>query len=177
MTGLLKTAFVDRDGVINRTMIREGRPFAPALAEDVEILPCVHEALERLRAAGYYIAVVTNQPDIARGTTTWEQVNAIHAMLRTRLGLEDIRVCPHDDADDCDCRKPKPGLLLREPHADMATSVMVGDRWRDIEAGRAAGCAVTILVDYGYDEPMPHEPTVRVASLADAVSWLLNPHA
>ena len=113
---LLKTAFLDRDGVINRAVVRDGKAYAPALAMDVEILPGVPEALDRLRAAGYHLAIVTNQPDIARGTTTWEQVNAIHAMLREQLGLDDIRVCPHDDGDDeCDCRKPKPGLLLREP--------------------------------------------------------------
>jgi D-glycero-D-manno-heptose 1,7-bisphosphate phosphatase len=93
--------------------------------------------------------------------------------MRAELGLDDIRVCPHDDADGCDCRKPKPGLLLQRPAHDMPSSVMVGDRWRDIEAGRAAGCGVTILVDYGYDEVIPHEPSARVGSLAEAVDWLL----
>jgi D-glycero-D-manno-heptose 1,7-bisphosphate phosphatase len=169
-----RAVFLDRDGVINRAVVRNGKPYPPASITELEILPGVPEALARLRAAGYRLVIVTNQPDIARGATTIAAVEAIHAEMRSTLGLDDIRVCPHDDADRCGCRKPKPGLLLREPAHDMAASVMIGDRWRDIEAGRAAGCGVTILVDYGYDELVPHEPTVRVASLAEAAAWLLD---
>lgn len=170
---LKPAAFLDRDGVINRAVIRNGKPCPPASVDEFEILPGVSEALARLRAAGYAIVVVTNQPDIARGVTTHEAVDAIHHHMRERLALHDIRVCPHDDADGCTCRKPKPGLLLRPPAYDMSVSVMVGDRWRDIEAGRAAGCGSTVLVDYGYDERILHEPSARVASLAGAVDWLL----
>ena len=169
-----RAAFLDRDGVINRAVVRNGKPYPPASVEEVEILPGVEEALQRLRGAGFAVVVVTNQPDIARGATTEARVGAIHAHMKVELGLDDIRVCPHDDGDGCECRKPKPGLLLREPRYDMAASVMIGDRWRDIEAGRAAGCGVTILVDYGYDEGLPHEPDARVGSLAEAVDWLLT---
>jgi D-glycero-D-manno-heptose 1,7-bisphosphate phosphatase len=169
-----RAVFLDRDGVINRAVVRNGKPYPPASIAELEILPGVPEALARLRAAGYRLVVVTNQPDIARGATTMAAVDEIHAELRSALGLDDIRVCPHDDGDRCECRKPKPGLLLREPVHDMPASVMIGDRWRDIEAGRAAGCGVTILVDYGYDELVPHQPTVRVASLAEAAAWLLD---
>ncbi|MGE0464135.1 MAG: D-glycero-alpha-D-manno-heptose-1,7-bisphosphate 7-phosphatase [Vicinamibacterales bacterium] len=168
-----RAVFLDRDGVINRAEVRDGMPRAPGSVEETQILPGVPEALRRLRAAGYGLVVVTNQPEIARGRTTRAIVDAIHARLRAELGLDDIRVCPHDDGDACACRKPKPGLLLQAPRYDMATSAMVGDRWRDVEAGRAAGCGVTILVDYGYDEPVPHEPDARVASLAEAADWLL----
>ena len=155
-------------------MVRNGKPYPPASVEELEVLPGVAEALFRLRAAHYDLVVVTNQPDIARGTTTAEAVEAIHTRLRTLLAVDEIRVCPHDDADGCDCRKPKPGLLLRTPLYDMGSSVMIGDRWRDIEAGRAAGVGVTILVEYGYDEEIVHEPTVRVGSLAEATDWLLS---
>lgn len=172
----MRAVFLDRDGVINRAVVRDGRPHPPASAAELEVLPGVPEALARLRRAGYQLVVVTNQPDIARGTTTIAAVEAIHASMRAALNLDDIRVCRHDDADGCDCRKPKPGLLLRPPTYDMAASVMIGDRWRDIEAGRAAGCGVTILVDHGYDEVVPHEPTVRVGSLAEAADWLLARH-
>lgn len=168
-----RTAFLDRDGVINRAVVRDGAPYAPASLAELEILPGVAEALARLRMAGYRLVVVTNQPDIARGVTSRATVDAIHAHLRDRLALDDIRVCPHDDGDECDCRKPKPGLLLRPPAADMAASVMIGDRWRDIDAGRAARCGATILVDYQYDEQLTHEPDARVGSLAEAVDWLL----
>jgi len=169
-----RAVFLDRDGVINRAEVRDGMPRSPGSVEEMQILPGVPEALRRLRAAGYGLVVVTNQPEIARGRTTRAIVDAIHARMRAELGLDDIRVCPHDDGDACACRKPKPGLLLQAPRYDMAASAMVGDRWRDVEAGRAAGCGVTILVDYGYDEPVPHEPDARVGSLAEAADWLLT---
>lgn len=165
--------FLDRDGVINRALVRDGRPYPPGAPEELEILPGVHDALLRLVAAGYDLVVVTNQPDIARGSTTLASVKAINARMRQMLPLDEIRMCPHDNADNCACRKPKPGLLLQEPAHDMAASVMVGDRWRDIEAGRAAGCGTTILIDYEYDEQRPEEPTMRVRSLAEAADWLL----
>jgi D-glycero-D-manno-heptose 1,7-bisphosphate phosphatase len=166
--------FLDRDGVLNRAIVRDGKPYPPARAEELEILPGVGDALTRLKAAGYAVVVVTNQPDIARGLTSTHVVDVMHERMRRLLPLDEIRVCPHDDIDACECRKPKPGLLLRPPAYNLGASAMVGDRWRDIEAGRAAGCAVTILVDYGYDEVVPHEPDARVGSLAEAVDWLLG---
>ena len=169
----MRAVFLDRDGVINRAVMRDGKPYAPAWPHELEVLPGVREALARLGAAGYALVVVTNQPDIARRRMRMEAVEEMHARLRAELRLDDIRVCPHDDGDDCDCRKPKPGLLLREPRPDFAASVMVGDRWRDIEAGRAAGCGATVLVDYHYDEALPHEPDARVGSLAEAADWIL----
>jgi D-glycero-D-manno-heptose 1,7-bisphosphate phosphatase len=165
--------FLDRDGVINRTVIREGKMYPPASLDQLEILPGVPDALHALKQTGYALVVTTNQPDVARGLTTYEIVAAIHDRLAERLPIDEFRVCYHDDADDCACRKPRPGLLLAEPRYDVSRSVMVGDRWRDVDAGRAAGCRATILVDYGYDELITHEPDVRVASLADAAQWIL----
>jgi D-glycero-D-manno-heptose 1,7-bisphosphate phosphatase len=169
-----RAVFLDRDGVINRAVVRDGKPYAPARPADLEILPGVDEALGRLRGAGYALVVVTNQPDISRGATTVEAVEAIHARLLAALPLDEIRMCPHDDDARCACRKPRPGLLLQAPAYDVTASIMVGDRWRDIEAGRAAGCRGTILVDYGYAEVLPHEPDVRVRSLAEAADWILG---
>ena len=167
-----RVVFLDRDGVINRAYVRDGVPRPPATLEGLEILPGVRAALDRLRAAGYRLIVVTNQPDVARGTVTREMVEAIHNRLRTQLPLDEIRVCYHDDADGCVCRKPKPGLLRMGAPVDFSASVMVGDRWRDIEAGRAAGC-MTVLVSSGDSEPLPHEPDLRVSSLCEAVDWIV----
>jgi D-glycero-D-manno-heptose 1,7-bisphosphate phosphatase len=167
---------LDRDGVINRAFVREGRPYSPAFMEQVEVSPDVPEALARLRAAGLRLIVVTNQPDVARGRLSREVVEAMHAALRTRLLLDDIRVCYHDDADDCDCRKPKPGLLLeaaREAMIDLERSFMVGDRWRDIEAGKRAGCT-TIFMDLSYVEALTVQPDERVRSLPEAADWMLT---
>ena len=165
--------FLDRDGVLNRAPVVDGVPRSPLSLDDLEILPGVPGALARLKAAGYALIVTTNQPEIARGGTTVAVVEAIHAEMMRMLPLDEIRFCPHDDDDGCDCRKPRPGLLLRPPLHDVARSLMVGDRWRDIEAGRAAGCRATVLVDYGYAEALPHEPDARVASLEEAADWIL----
>jgi D-glycero-D-manno-heptose 1,7-bisphosphate phosphatase len=175
MTQTKKPAiFLDRDGVLNRAIVRHGKPFPPSSVAELEVLPGVPDALARLKAAGFALVVVTNQPDVARGTTTRAVVDAIHQRLHDTLPLDEIRVCFHDDEDKCRCRKPEPGLLLDPPTYDVATSVIVGDRWRDIEAGHRAGCRATILVDYGYDEAQPREPDCRVLSLNDAADWILR---
>jgi D-glycero-D-manno-heptose 1,7-bisphosphate phosphatase len=171
-----RAVFLDRDGVINRAPVRNGKPYPPASLAELEILPGVADALERLKKAGFMLIVVTNQPDVARGTTTREVVETIHAHLEDTLPIDRIVVCYHDTADQCDCRKPRPGMLLacaKEFQIDLAASYMVGDRWRDIEAGRCAGCK-TIFVDYGYDEEPPKGYDFRVGSLAEAASVILK---
>jgi D-glycero-D-manno-heptose 1,7-bisphosphate phosphatase len=168
--------FLDRDGVVNRAVVVDGRPLPPRSAEELELLPGVADACTVLRDAGFALVVVTNQPDIARGTTTREAVDEIHAVLRRQVTVDDIVVCPHDDADRCDCRKPKPGMLLDAAHRhdiDLTRSFMVGDRWRDVDAGRAAGSR-TVFVDRGYDERRPELPDHIAASLPEAVPWILK---
>ncbi len=167
--------FLDRDGVINRAFTRDGTPHPPARLADLELLPNVAKALTQLKAHGYRLVVVTNQPDVARGTSSREMVEAIHAHLQLKLGLDAILTCFHDDADGCDCRKPSPGLLLRaarELRLDLDSSFMVGDRWRDVEAGRRAGCQ-TFFIDWGYAEKSPNSCDYRVGSLAEASRIIL----
>jgi D-glycero-D-manno-heptose 1,7-bisphosphate phosphatase len=166
--------FLDRDGVINRALVRNNKPFPPTRIDQVEVLPGVREALARLRAAGYALIVVTNQPDVARGTQTKEGVQAIHDYLATLVDVDEFRVCFHDDADGCFCRKPKPGLLTAAPAHVVERSIVVGDRWRDIEAGRRAGCRAAVFVDYGYDDPTPVDADTSVRSLAEAADWILE---
>jgi D-glycero-D-manno-heptose 1,7-bisphosphate phosphatase len=171
-----RAVFLDRDGVLNRAVVRDGVPHPPASLDELEILPGVSEACERLRGAGFKLVVVTNQPDLRRGTQTLANVQAINDELKRRLALDDIRMCPHDDADLCSCRKPAPGMLLAaagELDLSLRSSVMVGDRWRDVETGRRAGCK-TVFVDRGYAEPRPAAPDLTVAELADAVPWILR---
>jgi D-glycero-D-manno-heptose 1,7-bisphosphate phosphatase len=171
-----RAVFLDRDGVINAAVLRDGKPYPPACADDVEILPGVAEALARLKRAGYVLVVVTNQPDVARGATSRVAIDAIHARLAAELPLDAIRACFHDDGDRCHCRKPAPGLLLdaaRDLDLDLAGSVMVGDRWRDIEAGRAAGCR-TVFINANYTERRPGGFDVELSSLAEAAAWILD---
>jgi len=170
-----RAVFLDRDGVINRAVVRNGKPHPPANPDELEILPGVPEALKKLRAAGFRLIVVTNQPDVARGIQTREGVEAIHRAILKRVDLDEFRICFHDDSDGCRCRKPAPGLLLDAAlgaGADLKASFLIGDRWRDIEAGRQAGCA-TVFVDHGYVEPRPLHYNVRVGSLSEAADWIL----
>ncbi|HET7489591.1 MAG TPA: HAD family hydrolase [Acidimicrobiales bacterium] len=168
--------FLDRDGVVNRAVVRDGRPYPPASAAELEILPGVEEACAQLRRAGLPLVVVSNQPDVVRGTTTREAVEGINRALCARVPVDDVVVCFHDDADGCTCRKPAPGLLMEAAERwsiDLTRSVMVGDRWVDVEAGRRAGCS-TVWIDNGYVERRPERPDVTAASLAAAVPWILG---
>jgi D-glycero-D-manno-heptose 1,7-bisphosphate phosphatase len=168
-----RAVFLDRDGVLNAAIVRDGKPYPPASVEEMTILPGVADALRRLRAAGYALVVVTNQPDVARGVQRRAVVEAINVRLRRVLPIDEIRVCYHDDRDACGCRKPQPGMLLQVPHHDLAESVVVGDRWRDIEAGRRAGVRATVLIDGGYAESLCSEPDARVRTLREAADWIL----
>lgn len=171
-----RAVFLDRDGVLDRAEVRNGRPYPPASVADVVILPGVADACHRLASAGWTLFVVTNQPDVARGASTLEDVEAINAAVLDGLPVACAVVCPHDDADDCHCRKPRPGMLIDLAAAwdvDLDRSVMIGDRWRDIAAGRRAGVR-TILIDYGYDEQILDPPDHVVADLAAAADLLLD---
>jgi len=171
-----RAVFLDRDGVVNRAVLRDGKPYPPSTLSDLRLLPGVREACRMLREAGFALILVTNQPDIARGTANAGEVGEMHARLRRFLQLDDVRVCPHDDDARCDCRKPKPGLLLEAAQTlgiDLESSFLVGDRWRDVEAGQRVGCQ-TIFVDYGYRERQPDGPFTRVRSLLEAANWILR---
>jgi D-sedoheptulose 7-phosphate isomerase len=169
--------FLDRDGVLNRAVFRDGKPSPPAGPEELEVLPLVGSALRDLKAHGFDLFVITNQPDVARGTHTRESVEDIHRALASALPIDDIFVCYHDDNDDCACRKPRPGLLLeaqRKHNSDLSRSFVVGDRWRDIDAGHNAGCK-TILIDYGYNERKAAQPPEAVVhSLREAADWIIG---
>ena len=169
--------FLDRDGVLNEAVVRDGKPYPPANAASLRIFTGTAEALARLKERGYLLLVVTNQPDVARGKQKRETIEEINSRLRTELPLDDVLTCYHDDTDDCDCRKPQPGMIKRaaQHHCiDLSLSYMIGDRWRDIDAGANAGCK-TILIDRGYAERAPASaPDARVGSLSDAVDWILK---
>jgi len=171
-----RAVFLDRDGVINRAIVRQRRPYPPSTPAELEVLPGVDRALTALKQAGFLLIVVTNQPDVARGTTQKEVVEAINSSLASKLPIDEFFTCFHDNVDDCECRKPKPGALLAaaEKHGiDLAASFMVGDRWRDIEAGYRAGCQ-TLFIDYGYDEKQPDQFDFKVSSLLEAATEILK---
>ena len=171
-----RAVFLDRDGVINRAIVHSGKPYPPANLSEVEILPGVREALESLHDAGYMLIVVTNQPDVARGKIAIDVVEEINHYLIGCLPIDEFRTCYHDSGDNCDCRKPMPGALFsaaQRHYINLKDSYMVGDRWRDTEAGMRAGCK-TIFIDYGYDEKRPESYTFKVQSLKEASTIILN---
>jgi len=176
---LRPAVFLDRDGVINRALLRNGKPYPPDSLAEFEILPGVASACAKLKAAGYLLVVATNQPDVGRGTLPREVVEQIHRFMRQKLFLDAVEVCYHPGKgqSECDCRKPRPGMLLHAAKAlgiDLNSSWMVGDRWRDIECGHAAGCR-TILIDYGYAEELRRLPDYRVNNLSQAADLILSP--
>jgi D-glycero-D-manno-heptose 1,7-bisphosphate phosphatase len=171
-----RAVFLDRDGVINRAILRDNKPYPPSNLDELEILPGVMEALALLHAADFLLIVTTNQPDVARGKVPLSFVENIHTLLAAELPIDDFQVCYHDNVDNCSCRKPAPGMLLSAARAQsisLTNSYMVGDRWRDIEAGRQAGCK-TLLIDYHYSEELKSEPDNKCSSLLEAAHWILS---
>lgn len=174
---LRRAVFLDRDGVLNRAVVRNGIPHPPATLAELEIVPDAVRALEDLKAAGFLLIGVTNQPDVARGTQSRDVVESINAALLAALPLREILVCYHDNQDECDCRKPRPGLLLQgaaKYAIDLSTSFIIGDRWKDVETGRRAGCT-TVFLNYDYGERGPDgTPDCTAHSLSEAAAWILN---
>jgi D-glycero-D-manno-heptose 1,7-bisphosphate phosphatase len=172
-----RAVFLDRDGVLNEAILRDGKPYPPSGLDEFRLMPDAAAALARLKDAGLLLIVVTNQPDVARGTQTREAVEAMHAALAAALPVDAFYTCYHDDPDACDCRKPKPGLVLeaaRHHAIDLSRSFLAGDRWRDIDAGHAAGCR-TVLIDRQYKEKAPRlPPDYRATSLSEAVDWIIG---
>ncbi len=176
-TNLGRAVFLDRDGVINRALERESKPYPPRSLAEFDILPEVPGALARLKAAGFTLVVATNQPDVGRGTLAQPVVEAIHAHMLSQLPIDRVEVCYHpgQGGPACDCRKPKPGMLRRAALAlnlDLTRSWMVGDRWRDVDCGHAAGCQ-TIFIDRGYAEELKQRPDFSARNLAEAADIIL----
>jgi D-glycero-D-manno-heptose 1,7-bisphosphate phosphatase len=169
--------FFDRDGVLNHAFVRDGKPYPPRELSEFQIVENARRDLLRLKGAGFVLLVVTNQPDIARGTQTRSRVDEMNEKLRRELPIDDVYVCLHDTKDGCGCRKPAAGLLFdsaKHYGLDLRESYMVGDRWSDIDAGHTAGCT-TILIDHGYNERGPtSKPDLRTHSLREAVAFILR---
>ena len=169
--------FLDRDGVLNESRVVDGVPMPPRAAADLRLIEGVVEACTTLADAGLALVVVTNQPDMYTATIEYaSDVEQMHQMLRESLPVDDVVVCPHDDADGCACRKPKPGMILEAAERldlDLSRSVAVGDRWRDIEAARAAGVP-SVYIEWGHGEPLRSPPGATFGSLLEAVDHLLE---
>jgi D-glycero-D-manno-heptose 1,7-bisphosphate phosphatase len=172
-----RAVFLDRDGVLNEAVLREGKPYPPASPAEVRIVEGAAAGLRRLRERGFLLLVVTNQPDVARGSQSAATLDAINALLRQSLPLDDFFICLHDNADACPCRKPRPGLLLQAAakyNLSLPHCFLIGDRWRDMDAA-AAAAVPGVWIDYGYRERGPAlPPAATVKNFAQAVDWILK---
>ena len=169
-----KAIFLDRDGVINKTIFRDGKPRAPYIMEDFALFEGVIEAIALFKDAGFKTIIVTNQPDVSRGWVSRESVEMINSKVQELLEVDSIQVCYHDKKDNCQCRKPKPGMLLQggsEFNIDFSASYMIGDRYSDVEAGQLAGCQ-SILVGVGDEQGTVKDPVKKVGSLIEAAKWI-----
>ena len=167
-----KAVFLDRDGVINKTVIRNGQHAAPFTLDELKILPNVKESILILKELNFLCVVVTNQPDVSRGKVKKGSILEINNNLKIKTKFDDIFVCYHDDIDNCNCRKPKAGLLIeasKKWNIDLKKSFMIGDRWKDIDAGNNAGCK-TIFIDYKYNEIKPNNPDFTTDNLTNATN-------
>jgi D-glycero-D-manno-heptose 1,7-bisphosphate phosphatase len=179
-----RAVFLDRDGVVNDLVERDGRPVSPRRLADFVVSKGVADATARLRKGGWRVVVVTNQPDVARGALSTEILDEMHRVLRDAISFDALYACVHDDRDGCSCRKPLPGMLEQAAHdldLDLAGSWMIGDRWVDIAAASAAGCRSILLerpdswdVTTAGAPPAHLEPTRTVASLGEAVDIVLS---
>jgi len=173
-----RAVFLDRDGVLNVPEIRDGLPYPPKTAADFRLYPEAAAACALLRDAGFLLVVVTNQPDVGRGTQSMDVIEQMHATLRKTITLDRIEVCPaaEDHSPGADRRKPAPGMVLDAARAlgiDLAGSYLIGDRWRDIDCGHAAGCT-TLFIDRGYAEELRLPPHHRAANLLEAARLILR---
>jgi D-glycero-D-manno-heptose 1,7-bisphosphate phosphatase len=175
---MTSAVFLDRDGVLNRSLVRDGKPFSARSLAEFRLLPGVAASVRALKDAGFLVVVVTNQPDIGNGFVSADLVAAMHERLRARVPVDHVMCCPHRREDDCPCRKPKPGMLTDAATrfgVDLEHSYLVGDRYGDIAAGLAVGC-YTILINRRYREPANARPHASVSSLASAVRHILAHH-
>ena len=171
-----RAIFLDRDGVINVPLIREGKSYAPRNLNDFKFYPETFDTLQRLKTLDCLLIVVTNQPDIANGLVDKQVVEKMHEMIIQELPIDHIETCPHSQKDNCECRKPKPGMLIRSAlkfNINLSQSIMIGDRRSDIEAGQGAGCK-SIFIDRDYHEQRQDNPFLTVKSLEEAASFLVK---
>jgi len=167
-----KSVFLDRDGVINKMVYRDGKPTSPRSIEEFEFEDGVAPSLMRLSAAGFRLFVVTNQPELARGLMATESLSRMTALVMSLPAIEEVRICPHDDGDSCSCRKPQPGMLIELAHnhdLSLAESYIIGDTWKDSGAGSRAGCK-SIILDRPYNKSAPAD--WRVPNLRSAVELI-----
>ena len=166
--------FLDRDGVVNYSIICEKKPYAPLNLNELKIIPEIKSVINTFKQRQFKVFVITNQPDVARGKVKKEEVEKINASIQSQLSIDEIFTCYHDNQDHCECRKPKPGAFIalsQKYNIDLTKSIMVGDRAKDIEAAKNANCP-SVFIDYGYNEIKPLDQNYTINGISELLSCL-----
>jgi D-glycero-D-manno-heptose 1,7-bisphosphate phosphatase len=169
--------FFERDGLLNRVKVERFQQISPESLGEFHLNPEALEPLQQLKDAGFLVLVTTNQPGLSRGTLPRRELDQMHQMLRRHLPVDDIFVCPHDEADRCPCRKPKPGLFLEASFKwklDLDHSFVVSNKWQDAQAADVVGCT-SMLLRSPFNGNC-HRDFI-VPSLVEAVRKILQLHA
>lgn len=159
----------ERDGVLNRVPTNAKNQLQPLRLDDFVLNEDARAPLLQLKDAGFLLIATTNQPNLSRGALPRRELDFMHQILQRRLPLDDILVCPHDEADRCPCRKPKAGLLLEAAfkwHLDLERCFVVSDKWQDASAAHLAGCT-SILLKSALNGTVHHDfiaPNLTVAA-------------
>ncbi len=169
-----KCIFLDRDGVINRSNVKNGKPYAPLRFENFIFLPKVKKSIHQLKKLGFLVILITNQPDISKKKLKISTLDKMNDKIYRNLDVDDIFFCIHSSEDNCNCRKPKTGMLLesqKKYNINLNKSFMIGDRKKDIDSGIKAGCK-TIFINRNYNEERPTRQNYTTTSLYKAVEYI-----
>ena len=140
--------FFERDGILNVACVEHQHQVSPLTLEEFRVNAAIAPLLSTLKAAGFLLIATTNQPGLSHGYLSRRELDRMHELLRCKLPLDDILVCPHDEIDRCPCHKPKPGLLVEAAfkwHLNLDRSYVVSEKWQDAEAARTIGCTSLLL--------------------------------
>jgi len=170
-----RALFLDRDGVLNIPILRGGRTYAPVQFSDFQLYEDVIPTLHEVKNRGYLLVLITNQPDLSKGLLAPEELHRMHQFLQEKIPFDSLEVCPHQDSDDCECRKPKPGMILRaakQLSIDLSQSIVIGDRWRDILAGKTAGCKTALKIVEDFTDDRQETPDWTIFQLQEILKYL-----
>lgn len=166
-----KAFFFDRDGILNKSIIKNRKPYSPRIPQDLILNREVLSFIKKLKKKGFLIFVVSNQPDIKSGKLSNYSLKVMNSIIKKYFLIDEIYICPHGKNDNCECRKPKPGMLIeasKKWNIDLKKSFLVGDRWKDISAGTIMNCT-TIFIDYNYDEPKPRNSNYNFINISKMI--------
>ena len=168
--------FLDRDGIINVPIKIDNKPKAPLKYEHFQFTKNIKQMINNLKSFEVEIIVITNQPELSNNELSYSELNKMHLRIHNELGIKNIYICPHILEDNCNCKKPKNGMLIeasKDLNIDLENSIMIGDRWSDVASGNSTKTKC-IFVDYNYDEKIPTGVFTSVSNVQEAFNLVMG---